>query len=247
MSGYAEIAAEFRQKITNGDMSPGDGMPSYKELSSLKSVNRTTAIRAYDVLESEGLIVRAPGKPAVVAHRPRVVVTGPGRLARMEKGGPQYEAGEETRGHFAALRSCADVSVCRALGIESHGEIVFRRRTFTKGGEALSIGINYIHMREFASVPEVAQQGRLATHWQTLYTERTGKRINRSQPLATARHASTDELEAMGISVPEWSAVPVLVVWTTFHDEDGPLEVWEDVYAPGKWAPIGAPNEGVSA
>jgi hypothetical protein len=29
--------------------------------------------------------------------------------------------------------------------------------------------------------------------------------------------------------------VPVLVVVNTFSDEDGPIEVWEDVWAPEMW------------
>jgi hypothetical protein len=33
-------------------------------------------------------------------------------------------------------------------------------------------------------------------------------------------------------------AVAVLVTSVTFHDEEGPLAYWEDVYAPGERVPM---------
>ncbi|NUV64322.1 hypothetical protein G6W55_32325, partial [Streptomyces sp. CAI-85] len=47
-----------------------------------------------------------------------------------------------------------------------------------------------------------------------------------------SRNASADELAAFGIDVPDDVSVPVMYSNTTFHTSEGPIEVWEDVYAP---------------
>ncbi|MER5465549.1 hypothetical protein ABT010_33650 [Streptomyces sp. NPDC002668] len=47
--------------------------------------------------------------------------------------------------------------------------------------------------------------------------------------------AAANELGLLGVQVPPTSAVPVLVVQNAFRDEEGPIEVWEDIYAPGVW------------
>ena len=76
------------------------------------------------------------------------------------------------------------------------------------------------------------EQGRLPRNWRTLYTERTGREIHRSPELFAARHATREELGALEVTAPEGAAVPVLVSYSTHHDETGPVTVWEDIYAP---------------
>src|SRR5262249_13728007 len=97
------------------------------------------------------------------------------------------------------------------------------------------VASSYIHARAVSDVPELLNQGQLKPFWQNTYKERTGREIVRSPERRGARLASTDELEALEINLPPYAAVPVLVLQTVFHDEDGPIEVWEDVYAPGMW------------
>jgi hypothetical protein len=46
------------------------------------------------------------------------------------------------------------------------------------------------------------------------------------------------ELDALEIDAPPHVAVAVLVTNVTFHDEVGPIEHWEDVYAPGVEIPM---------
>ena len=66
------------------------------------------------------------------------------------------------------------------------------------------------------------------------YTESTGREVTRGQRTAHARQASQDEIDALQLDVPAHMAVAVLVTSVTFHDEDGPLAHWEDVYAGGE-------------
>lgn len=241
--GYADIAAHYRQRILNGHLEPGDAMPTVNEVAREQGVARNTAARAYELLKREGLISTRAGAGTVVAQRPRVVVTGADRLARGEAGGSHYAHGETSTGHEAWQQPCADLSICRALGIEPHSEVVIRRRVFRRDGRATVIALNHIHPRVLEDVPEVLQQGKLPRSWRDLYTERTGREIQRSPELFGARHATADELAALEITTPDTAAVPVLVSYSTHHDETGPVTVWEDIYAPETWKEIVSKGE----
>ena len=73
-------------------------------------------------------------------------------------------------------------------------------------------------------------------HWFVEYEQETGRKVNSSPEMRASRHASRDELKDLEVELPDADvAVPVFVTRTTFHDEDGPLEVMEDIHAPGQW------------
>jgi DNA-binding GntR family transcriptional regulator len=231
--GYADIAAEYRQKITDGDLTPGDQLPTVNELAQTHGVARNTAARAFNLLKTEGLITTRAGAGTVVADLP-VVVSGVDRLDRMARNGRRYGPGEDSTGHRAMRRSCHDARVCKALDIDPGEEVIIRIRTFRQDGKPTSVGVSIIHPRATIVVPEVSEDGPLPRFWQEIYTERTGQEIMRGRRRARARQASQDELDALDISAPDHVAVAVLVTNVTFHDQDGPLEHWEDVYPPYK-------------
>lgn len=230
-----DIAAHYRRAITDGDLRPGDRMPPVRETAERFGVATATVSRAYAMLKAEGLTSARPRVGTVVADRPSVVVTGAARLERLERTGKSRTENETTTDHWAGLRSCADSDICRLLDIEPHEEIVIRRRVFRKDGKPTAVALSLISVRALADVPELLEQGHLEPFWQHTYTERTGRTITRSPEMYGARLASNDELRALEIDVPEHVAVPVLVLRNVHHDDDGPIEVWEDVQTPGTW------------
>ena len=58
---WTEIADSLRASITQGDLRPGDRLPSEKVVSAQWGVCRMTAHRALSELEREGLVVQVPG------------------------------------------------------------------------------------------------------------------------------------------------------------------------------------------
>ncbi|MEV6398136.1 GntR family transcriptional regulator [Streptomyces sp. NPDC051907] len=233
--GYAEIAAELRKQMQNGVLNPGDKVPSLTEIQKQYGVTVTTANRVFKQLKAEGLTYAKPGVGTVVAARPRMAATGAARLDRLKATGNPFTVEETATDHMAMIRGCADNDIIEQLRIEPYEEVVIRRRTFRRNDVPYALGMSFIHQRALRDVPEIAQSGPLQPFWQKTYTERTGKEVTRSPERRTARLAADYELEALEVPVPAHAAVPVLVLHTTFYDEDGPIELWEDVYTPGFW------------
>ena len=69
MPPYLRVAAELREKIANGELLPGEQVPSLDRLAETNSISRTTARRAIQVLMDEGLVISRPRWGVFVAER----------------------------------------------------------------------------------------------------------------------------------------------------------------------------------
>ncbi len=67
---YSVIQEDIRERIQNGDLKPGDKIPTEHELKEQFKVSRMTISTAMIHLTKEGLIRRIPGKGTFVAERP---------------------------------------------------------------------------------------------------------------------------------------------------------------------------------
>ena len=66
---YKRVAAGLRERITSGELLPGEQIPPVPRLMETYEVSRNTALRALRVLKDEGLITVEPGWGAFVAQR----------------------------------------------------------------------------------------------------------------------------------------------------------------------------------
>ena len=64
---YIQIADAFRRQIEAGVLSPGDKLPSVRELSASLTINPNTIQKAYEALEAEGYVYSVPGKGSFAA------------------------------------------------------------------------------------------------------------------------------------------------------------------------------------
>ena len=64
---YTQIIDSFKEQITAGILSPGDKLPSVRELAAQLAINPNTIARSYRALESDGWIVTVPGKGCFVS------------------------------------------------------------------------------------------------------------------------------------------------------------------------------------
>jgi DNA-binding GntR family transcriptional regulator len=67
---YLRIAAELRRRITDGELGPGDRVPSTRQIAKDWGVALATATKVLNVLHQEGLVEAEPRVGTVVARPP---------------------------------------------------------------------------------------------------------------------------------------------------------------------------------
>ena len=66
---YRQLVEQVRRLVAAGQMAPGDGMPSVREVAQVLALNPMTVSKAYSLLEMEGLLSRKRGMGMSVAER----------------------------------------------------------------------------------------------------------------------------------------------------------------------------------
>lgn len=68
---YVRIADKLRQQILDGELAPGDAVPSISDIRRGSGHSRQTVSKAMRLLAGEGLIFQTPGHPyCVTGQRP---------------------------------------------------------------------------------------------------------------------------------------------------------------------------------
>ncbi|MEV5620362.1 GntR family transcriptional regulator [Streptomyces bacillaris] len=235
---WRQLADEIAAEIAAGTYPPDTRLPSVQSQVSAGKGATATVHRAYQALEAEGLVQTLQGSGTTVLgpeSAPSSTVTGAARLERLRRTGRALAPREDYVNTRAVLRSCADPEVAELLGIDLYDEVVLRSRTFVRDDKPTVLALNVIHMRALIALPELLQTDPMEKFRHDLYAERTGKSITSGPERSAARLASDNELSEFGIDVPPDVPIPVLVLRSVYSDEDGPLEVWEDILRPGMW------------
>jgi GntR family transcriptional regulator len=67
---YAQVAAEIRRAIADGEAKPGERLPPAKDLAAVLGVNTNTVLRSLRLLRDEGLLEFRRGRGISVAGSP---------------------------------------------------------------------------------------------------------------------------------------------------------------------------------
>jgi GntR family transcriptional regulator len=67
---FEQVAAEIRRAIADGEIGPGQRLPSAKALAAVLDVNTNTVLRALRLLRDEGLLELRRGRGVTVAGTP---------------------------------------------------------------------------------------------------------------------------------------------------------------------------------
>jgi GntR family transcriptional regulator len=119
---YATIAADLRERIKDGHLTPGDKLPSERELSEAWSVSGIVARQAIATLRSEGLIYGVRGKGSFVSERRQLTRVAPQRYRRGKPSTTWREesqrAGQHLEKHHRTVQTQAAETVAERLQVE---------------------------------------------------------------------------------------------------------------------------------
>jgi len=81
---YAQIMEQIQAHIAAGQLTPGDQLPTIRQLAADLRINFNTVVRAYQELEREGLISTQRGRGTFVADSPEEEALAEMREEKME-------------------------------------------------------------------------------------------------------------------------------------------------------------------
>ncbi|MGX9921927.1 GntR family transcriptional regulator [Streptomyces sp. NPDC002248] len=221
---YEEIAESLRARIAAGEYGPNDTIPSGRELAEQWNVSRATAIKAVDVLRSDGIVVAKQGTGFVVTETPVARPAGGRRAgsARILGGMPFLRVGEpdwaEPPPHVAeALRAAP-------------GELALRRSRVLQlpDGSPNSYVEAWFPRSIGEGAPRLSDTAPIAEGTTRYVRRQTGRFPVEGVDVTTVRQAT--EVEGERLNVAEGS--PVAVLLHTAYDQEGHPLVCEEGVTP---------------
>lgn len=214
---YVQIAEDFRKKIRDGEMRPGQPLPSITELANELGVSRSTVAQAYNRLQVERAI--STSTQGTVVSSDGIVTRIPGdrlRTAILETN----ESIEVT----AAERKRAPDYVASLLNLEPGSEVIRREEITTIDGQRRMLSVDWAAPSPTQFVEEALNPNPLPGGIEGLLRSTTNRKVTHTEDFVRARGADTREASALQVPV----GAPILAgahVWT---DADG-------VIAYGEW------------
>jgi len=195
-TGYAEIAAHYRQQIQDGTLRPGDTMPSLRQVCERYGVAQTTANRAYRMLKMEGLTLPKSGVGTVVAGPVSNNIAA--RVALHEATGKALDGGEASK-ILEVGTTGADELVAPRLDIAPGTPVHVRRRVVSRGGVPVHLSSSYYPAYVIAVTPELTEPVSTGGS-RELAAERLGVAQDRVLEEVTSRFAMESEKDALGLT-----------------------------------------------
>lgn len=161
---YAQVAEHIRGKIRREELRPGDLVPPDRDLADEQGVSRGTAVRALDLLVSEGLITagatragrRVRDKRVLSIHASRSESVADRRAAGIDAWVTDIQEYGLTPGQRIDVGVVnADEQLARNLQVEVGDPVAVRRRLRTLDGEPSNTSDSYYPMPLARDVPEI--------------------------------------------------------------------------------------------
>lgn len=213
-TGYAAIAAHYRQQIQSGELRPGDTMPSLRQVCEQFGVAQTTANRAFRMLKMEGLTIPKAGVGTIVAGPASHNIAT--RVALHAATGKALDAGETSQ-ILEVGTTGADELIASRLDVAPGTPVHMRRRLVSRGGVPVHLSTSYYPAYVIAVTPELTQPTSTGGS-RELAAERLGVEQEEVLEEVTSRHATDQEKAALGLT---GENVPVTQVVRTVTLADG--------------------------
>ncbi|MCM2393353.1 GntR family transcriptional regulator [Streptomyces albipurpureus] len=225
---YEQIADSLRQRIADGEFPPGAVLPSGRDLCEQWGVSRATAIKAYETLRNDGLLVAKQGQGFRVTETPLARPAGNRRSgsSRLAGGRPFRRLGTPT------MEQPPD-HVARRLHLASHVEALRRDRlVLLNDGTPMTLVSAWFPAEVATACPRLAQNGPIAEGTTRYVARLTGRTPVRALDVMSVRLATTAEAQLFAEEVPLAVAIDI---HTAYDDADRPLVVEEGVTPAQHW------------
>ena len=222
---YYQLENLLREKITSGNYSPGDRLPTESDLIEQYQVSRITVRQALGALAAEGLIERRQGRGTFIAERKTRKRHFEGTIHLTGSLDELIEMGLDTPVKMLEMnRVEADVHEAELLQLKT-GEPVYRlKRVRLRDGKPYSFIVNYLPAEIGARLTrEELSSGALL---QTIET-RLGYRLRDARQQVKAELADPFVANLLDIRI----GAPLLSIERTVYDDQGkPVEFVHTLY-----------------
>ncbi|MFE9537726.1 GntR family transcriptional regulator [Streptomyces sp. NPDC006691] len=174
---HERIAADLRDDIMSGELTPGGALPSTVRLKERFGASSATVQKALQLLKSEGLVIgRAGAAVTVREHRQRTIRPAPSLIPARSGGAYPWLTEIAQHGTQAASRllEVAEVvpppDVRAALGLPADGTAILRRQLLTVDDEPAELVSSYYPLEIAAGTP-LAERRRIKGGSPTLLIE----------------------------------------------------------------------------
>ncbi len=195
-TGYAQIAAYYRQQIQDGTLRPGATMPSLRQVCDQFGVAQTTANRAFRKLKMEGLTLPHPGVGTVVVGPQSNSIST--RVRLHETTGRALGGGETSTILEVGTTGAEDLIAAR-LDVVPGTPVHVRRRVVSREGVPVHMSSSYYPGYVMAVTPELAEPVSTGGS-RELAAERLGVAQEQVLEEVTARLATETEKAALGLT-----------------------------------------------
>ncbi|MFI5976986.1 GntR family transcriptional regulator [Streptomyces sp. NPDC051452] len=206
---YEQIAGDLRARIANGEFSPGELLPSGRDLAEQWQVSRATVVKAYDILRGDGLVVAQQGSGFTVVQTPIARPAGGRRAGSSRVGG-----GAPYRRLGTPDRAVPPAHIAEALQLGPGEEALRRvRLVLLDDGSPHSLVTAWFPPSVAGAAPRLAAKGPIAEGTTHYVRRETGRSPIGGTDVTTVRLAGDEEARLLGLDQPAAVAVVLHTAW----------------------------------
>ncbi|OEV03832.1 hypothetical protein AN219_37645 [Streptomyces nanshensis] len=209
---YKRIAAKIRAQIEDGEILPGQPLPSARKIKEGEEVSIATATRVAAELRSQGFAITTPGT-GTVATLPTKLTAGADRFTRIRQGGESLGNGERVE-QLGTGTEPATEEIADGLGVDEGDEVAWRRRRYIDAGGVVAVSTTWVSKALADAVPEfLSEQGPLPKMTFGLIEDKTGRRAVKRRDTVEIREVPDDIAPHLEVEAGSDSLVMINHYW----------------------------------
>lgn len=229
---YMQVVRHISERIIRGELSPGDKIPSERELREEWSISKATANKVVAQLKSEGFVYARVGVGTVVSLSRGTQGAGPRSMwQRIRSEGKIYLPNEKSERRTGDAGGAAVPDIVRAaLGGTDESEYVYRHRVISRDEKPVSLATSWFLpalLNQFSGIVErLMANESISEGTPRFIADKLGRDLDSCTDYVESLGASADVARDLGLTEGE----PVLRVVSTISAEGWVIEVGDYVY-----------------